>query len=173
MQTQIAGLSETMTIKALVLGQVTEEREMIEGMKSFPVLNNFTSQEKEILKATGDPRVWLIATFFDKHLVKAGVQLKGSQISYKSACDSREENHFADPNQSDAGITESLDRQALLLGHSNHRIGYLITGIERFMQQLDKYGYCRECGEPIFLERLEEVPHAGLCVPCKQRINGE
>lgn len=173
MQTQTTGLSEMMTPEALVLGRITEEKEMIEGMKSFPVLGNFTSQEKEILKATGDPRVWLIATFFDEHLAKAGVQLKASQTSYKCVCNSRDENHFADPNQSESGVTESLDRQALLLGHSNDRIGYLITGIERFMQQLDKYGYCRECGEQIFLERLELVPHSGLCVPCKQRLNGE
>lgn len=174
MQTQITGLSEVMTKKALVLGPTTEEREMIKEMEFFPVLKNFTSQEETILRATKNPRVWLIATFFDKHLNDALVQLKASEGSYNGVCDSKKEGHFADPNQSEGGaIAESLDRQVLLLGHSNHRIDYLIIGKERFMQQLDKYGHCRECGEPISLLRLEEVPHAGLCVSCKERLNGE
>jgi len=172
-QIQTTGSSETMIEETLLLGQATEEKRMIEGMNNFPVLKNFTSQEKIILEATANPRTWLIATFFDKHLIDAGIQLRGSQKSYNGACDSKNGSHFPDPNQSDAGITESLDRQALLLGHSNDRISHLIIGVERFMQQPDKYGYCRECGEPIFLKRLEEVPHAVHCVPCKKRLNGK
>lgn len=168
------GSSETMTPETLVLEQMTKEKEMIRGMKFFPVLNNFTSQEKRILKATGNSRVWLIATFFDKHLTEAGVQLKVSKGNYEIACDSGNGNHYPDPNKSEGGsAAESLDRHRLLLGHSNNRAGHLITGIEKFMHQLDKYGFCRKCGEPIYLERLEEVPHSSLCVPCKQRLNGK
>jgi len=164
---QTASLSKT-TPEVLVLGQITEEKGMIEGMKNFPVLENFSFQEKVTLEATGDPRVWLIATFFNTHLTNAEIQLRGCQQSYKSVCDSKNGNHFPDPNQSEGGvIAEAVDRNASLLDHSNNRIYHLTMGKERFMKELGKYGNCRECGEPIFLKRLELCPHSGLCVPCK------
>ena len=31
------------------------------------------------------------------------------------------------------------------------------------------YGTCESCGQPIARERLEVVPHARLCVRCKER----
>lgn len=164
---------ETMTIEAFVLGRITEEKGMIKGMKKFPVLGSFTSREKAILEATENQRIWLIATFFDKHLIDAGVQLRESQKSYNSVCDSKNGSHFSDPNRSEGGaIAEAVDRNALLLDHSSHRIDHLIIGKERFMQQLDKYGFCQECGDPIFLRRLELCPHSGHCVSCKERLNG-
>ena len=173
MDIQTTDLSEIITTKALVLGRITEEKGMIEGMKIFPVLKNFTPQEKIILEATASPRTWLIATFFDTHLIDAEVQLRESQKSYNGACDSKNGSHFPDPNQSEGGaIAEAVERNALLLGHSNNRIDHLIMGKEKFMELLDKYGFCQGCGESIFLRRLELCPHSGHCVSCKERLNG-
>ena len=46
-----------------------------------------------------------------------------------------------------------------------------IAQIDDALQRLDAgtYGRCEECGEAIPLARLERLPFAPLCVPCKTR----
>lgn len=48
----------------------------------------------------------------------------------------------------------------------------------RFLHHIDEallrikdqtYGKCQECGKPITVARLEAVPHARLCIECKEK----
>jgi DnaK suppressor protein len=48
----------------------------------------------------------------------------------------------------------------------------IIEDVEQAIGRLDEgaYGTCMECGERISKKRLEAVPWAMYCVPCKERI---
>ena len=55
---------------------------------------------------------------------------------------------------------------------------YFASKSGRFLYHLDEalrrianntYGKCHECGENISPERLEAVPHARLCIECKEK----
>jgi DnaK suppressor protein len=49
-----------------------------------------------------------------------------------------------------------------------------LRDIEAALAKIEKgtYGICERCGEPISPERLEAIPHARLCVRCKQKERG-
>jgi DnaK suppressor protein len=47
-----------------------------------------------------------------------------------------------------------------------------LTAIERALRQAQEgmYGVCQQCGKPINPARLEILPEATLCVPCKTTL---
>jgi len=48
----------------------------------------------------------------------------------------------------------------------------LLGKVERALRKFDQgtYGLCEECGEPIDPARLEALPYATHCVPCKAKL---
>ncbi|MFQ6617898.1 MAG: TraR/DksA family transcriptional regulator [Fidelibacterota bacterium] len=67
--------------------------------------------------------------------------------------------------------TDSQEREKafFLLSRENKYLSYLNDALARI--ERGEYGYCVECKKPIKKERLEAVPHAKLCVPCKNKLN--
>jgi DnaK suppressor protein len=55
--------------------------------------------------------------------------------------------------------------------HFVSKEGRLLYHIDEALRRIqsDNYGKCVECGEEISLDRLEAVPHARLCIRCKQK----
>ncbi len=55
--------------------------------------------------------------------------------------------------------------------HFASKEGRLLYHIDEALRRMQNgvYGRCVECGEEISLDRLEAVPHARLCIECKQR----
>ena len=49
--------------------------------------------------------------------------------------------------------------------------GKLFRAIEEALARIrqERYGTCEECGQPISKARLEAVPWARLCKPCKEQ----
>ena len=66
--------------------------------------------------------------------------------------------------------TDSQEREKayLFLTRENKYLGYLNEALERL--ERGEYGVCNMCGEPIPKKRLEAVPHASMCVPCKTDV---
>lgn len=54
--------------------------------------------------------------------------------------------------------------------HFASKEGRLLYHIDEALRRMHNgtYGKCMECGEEISLDRLEAVPHARLCIRCKQ-----
>jgi len=52
-----------------------------------------------------------------------------------------------------------------------HREGRYLDHLERALERIadGSYGQCVECGQLISKTRLEAVPHARMCIECKQR----
>lgn len=67
--------------------------------------------------------------------------------------------------------TDAMEREkAFLFASKEGRILYHIDeALRRLYRTPDQYGKCEECGDPIQFERLDALPHARLCIRCKER----
>ena len=75
-----------------------------------------------------------------------------------------------DRASSDDQGTDSFDREFAL---------NLVSGEQELLHEIDdafhrivegSYGYCQECDERIEQNRLEALPHAKMCIKCKERL---
>ena len=64
--------------------------------------------------------------------------------------------------------TDAMEREKAFLFAS--REGRFLYHLDQALLRIQdgSYGICHECGEPIDEERLEAVPHARLCIACKE-----
>jgi len=64
--------------------------------------------------------------------------------------------------------TDTMEREKAFMFAS--KSGRLLYHIDEALRRLrnNKYGLCVECGKPISSSRLEAVPHARLCIKCKE-----
>ncbi len=64
--------------------------------------------------------------------------------------------------------TDTMEREKAFLFAS--KSGRLLYHIDEALRRLrnNKYGKCVECGKPISSARLEAVPHARMCIKCKE-----
>jgi RNA polymerase-binding protein DksA len=67
--------------------------------------------------------------------------------------------------------TDAMEREKAFLFASKE--GRFLFHIDQALRRLyktpDKYGACEECGGDIGFERLDALPHARLCISCKER----
>jgi RNA polymerase-binding protein DksA len=64
--------------------------------------------------------------------------------------------------------TDAMEREKAFLFAS--KSGRLLYHIDEALRRLraGKYGICVECGKPITASRLKAVPHARMCIKCKE-----
>ncbi len=64
--------------------------------------------------------------------------------------------------------TDAMEREKAFLFAS--KSGRLLYHIDEALRRVRSktFGKCLECGEPISEERLTAVPHARLCIKCKE-----
>ena len=77
------------------------------------------------------------------------------------AADSASPTHLADVGSDRASSDVNLDRQA----SASSEIRDIDEAIERIRD--GTFGLCEECDKPIARGRLEAIPYARLCLPCK------
>ncbi len=72
-------------------------------------------------------------------------------------------------NPPDLNDRASQETDMTLELRSRDRERKLIKKIEEALERIDRneYGYCKDCGAEIGLERLEARPTAELCIDCK------
>jgi RNA polymerase-binding protein DksA len=111
-------------------------------------------------------------THFEKLLVERraalvsemGLLKKSAQETIKEA--GGEHSAYA-YHMADLG-TDAMEREKTFLLAS--KSGRLLYHIDEALRRIrDKsYGKCHTCGQPIAKTRLEAVPHARLCIACKE-----
>ena len=64
--------------------------------------------------------------------------------------------------------TPGMEREKAFMFAS--KSGRLLHHVDEALRRIRKgtYGICVECGSPISAERLTAVPHARLCIKCKE-----
>ncbi len=71
-------------------------------------------------------------------------------------------------DQADVGATSfERDHELTVLAKEKETLGQLDTALAHIDD--GTYGVCDSCGNPIGKNRLMAVPHATLCMSCKQR----
>ncbi len=67
--------------------------------------------------------------------------------------------------------TDAMEREkAFLFASKEGRLLYHIDqALRRLYKTPDTYGICEDCGSEVAYERLDALPHARLCIGCKQR----
>lgn len=67
--------------------------------------------------------------------------------------------------------TDAMEREkAFLFASKEGRLLYHIDeALRRLYKSPDTYGICQECGDDVGYERLDALPHARLCIKCKER----
>jgi RNA polymerase-binding protein DksA len=67
--------------------------------------------------------------------------------------------------------TDAMEREkAFLFASKEGRFLFHIDqALRRLYKSPESFGSCEECGEDIGFERLDALPHARLCIKCKER----
>ena len=67
--------------------------------------------------------------------------------------------------------TDAMEREkAFLFASKEGRFLFHIDeALRRLYKTPEQFGFCMECGEDIGQERLDALPHARLCIKCKER----
>ena len=101
-------------------------------------------------------------------LVEELGELKETAIEKSSRRSSGDASNYSF-HMADLGTdSEEREKAYLFLARENKYLGYLNEALERL--ERGEYGVCKVCGEAIPDKRLEAVPHATMCVPCKTKV---
>lgn len=73
-----------------------------------------------------------------------------------------------DPDEGDPELPER-EKNFSLLATFQERLVEINLALDKISGG-GKYGICRNCGKPIPPERLEIIPEAQYCVPCKTKL---
>ena len=67
--------------------------------------------------------------------------------------------------------TDAMEREkAFLFASQEGRfLWHIDEALRRLYRSPETFGKCHNCGEDIAFERLDALPHARLCITCKQR----
>lgn len=67
--------------------------------------------------------------------------------------------------------TDAMEREkAFLMASKEGRfLWHLNQALQRLYQTPGKFGKCEQCGEDMSFERLDALPHARLCITCKEK----
>ena len=67
--------------------------------------------------------------------------------------------------------TDAMERekQFLFASQEGRYLWHINEALRRLYNQPDKFGHCHQCGVLIDLKRLDALPHARLCISCKEK----
>jgi len=67
--------------------------------------------------------------------------------------------------------TDAMEREkAFLFASQEGRfLWHIYEALRRLYRSPETFGKCQSCGEEIDFDRLDALPHARLCIACKQR----
>jgi DnaK suppressor protein len=67
--------------------------------------------------------------------------------------------------------TDAMERekQFLMASKEGRYLWHVNQALGRLYNNPDKFGTCESCGSAINFERLDALPHARLCISCKEK----
>jgi len=67
--------------------------------------------------------------------------------------------------------TDAMERekQYLFASQEGRYLWHVNEALRRLYKAPDKFGHCHQCGAEIDFERLDALPHARLCISCKEK----
>lgn len=67
--------------------------------------------------------------------------------------------------------TDAMERekQFLMASKEGRYLWHLNEALRRLYNAPDNFGKCHQCGRELDFERLDALPHARLCITCKEK----
>src|SRR3954469_205186 len=67
--------------------------------------------------------------------------------------------------------TDAMERekQFLFASQEGRYLWHVNEALRRLYGSPEKFGHCHQCGQEINFERLDALPHARLCITCKEK----
>lgn len=67
--------------------------------------------------------------------------------------------------------TDAMERekQFLFASQEGRYLWHVNEALRRLYKTPDRFGLCHTCGKEINFERLDALPHARLCIECKEK----
>src|SRR5574337_298669 len=67
--------------------------------------------------------------------------------------------------------TDAMERekQFLFASQEGRYLWHVNEALRRLYAAPDEFGRCHQCGQEINFERLDALPHARLCISCKEK----
>ncbi len=69
--------------------------------------------------------------------------------------------------------TMEREKQFLFASQEGRYLWHVNQALRRLYAEPDNFGKCQQCGQEISLERLDALPHARLCITCKEKEEDE
>lgn len=69
--------------------------------------------------------------------------------------------------------TMEREKQFLFASQEGRYLWHVNQALRRLYGEPDSFGKCQQCGQEISLERLDALPHARLCITCKEKEEDE
>ena len=135
-----------------------------------------TAAKKEKRKTRG-PWSKKDLKFFEKRLLEEREKALGGLGQYGRNLSSTQRDSSGDLSSyafhmADLG-TDAMEREkAFLFASQEGRLLYHIDEALRRLYKGDQYGICEYCDRKIDIRRLSIVPHARLCIDCKEKEEG-
>lgn len=65
--------------------------------------------------------------------------------------------------------TMEREKQFLFASQEGRYLWHVNQALRRLYTSPDTFGNCHQCGEAISFDRLDALPHARLCISCKEK----
>ena len=131
------------------------------GEKQFKAMNkkNLAHFEKRLLEERR--RVLKELGHYDETFGNTPQGADGDLSSYSF--------HMADQG------TDAMEREkAFLFASQEGRfLWHIDEALRRLYKKPESFGKCQQCGQDISFERLDALPHARLCITCKEKEEDE
>jgi RNA polymerase-binding transcription factor len=69
--------------------------------------------------------------------------------------------------------TMEREKQFLFASQEGRYLWHVNQALRRMYAEPDNFGKCHQCGADIAFERLDALPHARLCITCKEKEEDE
>jgi RNA polymerase-binding transcription factor DksA len=69
--------------------------------------------------------------------------------------------------------TMEREKQFLFASQEGRYLWHVNQALRRLYGTPEQFGRCHQCGNEIAFERLDALPHARLCITCKEKEEDE
>jgi len=69
--------------------------------------------------------------------------------------------------------TSEREKQFLFASQEGRYLWHVNQALRRLYSDPEQFGRCQNCGKEISFERLDALPHARLCITCKEKEEDE
>ncbi|HLG06052.1 MAG TPA: TraR/DksA C4-type zinc finger protein [Gemmatimonadales bacterium] len=69
--------------------------------------------------------------------------------------------------------TSEREKQFLFASQEGRYLWHVNQALRRLYGDPEHFGLCQQCGQEISFERLDALPHARLCITCKEKEEDE